>query len=242
MITHGTEILTEGRALSFDATTQGGGETTCHPQDLVWDKFFHITSMQPLDALTVGMGGVTLRNGVVATSSNPHEVAESGVRQHLSFTNENPIPGQNDNENNPINVSFLSVIDLRNDAGQTTNALELSWVNPEFPMNNVSIENILTYAPNFTLSDTSAAPLDTAPRWTPFYAGHYFWDATTPTVAAQTPDTSFATPDTVTASFAPANGSDAFQTATGAVPYDDIRSRVRPAGAASRGAYDPGAV
>lgn len=242
MITHGTEVISEGLSLNFDASTRGGGNTTCHPQDLVWDKFFHITAMQPVNALSVGMGGVTLRNGVVATSSNSAEVADSGTRQHLNFSNENPVPGQNDNENNPVNVSFLSVIDLRTDAGQTTSEFVLSAVNSDFPMKDVNLENILTYAPNFTLSDTGAEPLDTTPRWTPLYAGQYFWDATTPTLAAQTPDTSFATPDTVTASFEPASGSAAFQTATGAAPYDDIRSRVRPAGTASRGAYDPGAV
>ncbi|WP_299681826.1 hypothetical protein [uncultured Roseobacter sp.] len=247
MISHGAEIITEGGALSIDATTRGGGDTTAHPQDFVWDKFFHITSMQPLSAMAVGMGGVTLRNGVIVTSSNPYEVNGSGVRHHLGFSNENSVPGQNDSENNPIDISFLSVVDLRVDSGQSTQQLVLSSSNAEFPMKNVNIENVLTYAPNFTSSDIGAAPLDTTPRWTPLYAGQYFWDPTitgtnAERLAGQSPDLSFATPPEVTASFMPAPGSNAYGTAAGAVPYDDIRSRVRPSQGASRGAYDPNAT
>lgn len=241
-VTYGSEVLTEGGIISINSTTRGGGDTTGHPQDVVWEKFFHITSMQPASAMSIGLGGVTVRNGVLATSSNAFEVNEGGVRNHFGFSNESPVPGQNDNENNPVRISFVSVVDLRVDSGQNTQELVLSTNDPTFPMKNVSIENMLTYAPNFTLSDRAAEPLNDTPRWTPLYAGQYFWNAATPTVAAQTPDTSWATPPEVTASFEPRPGSSAYRTASGVIPYDDIRSRVRPVGTVSKGAYDPDAA
>ncbi|WP_300064241.1 hypothetical protein [uncultured Roseobacter sp.] len=241
-ITYGAEVLTEGGAMSINSTTRGGGDTTGHPQDFVWDKFYHLTSMQPNRAFTLGLGGTTVRNGVVATSSQPYEVNGSGIRSHFHLTNESPVPGQNDNENNPISISFVTVADLRVDSGQNTQQLILSANNPDFPMKNVMIENALTFAPNFTQSDTGAEPVDRTARWTPLYAGRYWWNANTPTVVEQTPDLSWATPPEATASYEPGPGSEAYGTAAGAVPYDDIRSRVRPSQGASRGAYDPNAT
>ncbi|MEL6959411.1 MAG: hypothetical protein AAGL89_10715, partial [Pseudomonadota bacterium] len=237
-ITFGSEILTEGGSISINSTTRGGGDTTGHPQEFVWDKFFHITSMQPTSALTVGLGGATVRNGVFVTSSQTHEVNKSGVRHHFNFTNESPVPGQNDNENNPIRISFVTIADLRVDEGQNTQSLVVSANHEDYPMKDVTISDILTYAPNFTVSDVAAEPVNTAPRWTPLYEGRYWWDASTPTVEAQTIDLSWATPDEATASFQPAPGSSAYQSASTLAPYHDLQSRVRPA-QASRGALEP---
>lgn len=245
IISYNSEIISEGAALTVDATTRGGGNTTAHPQEFVLDKFYHLTTMQPTSAISIGFGGVTIRNGILATGETRYEVNASGVRAHIDLSNQNPVPGQNDNENNPVIVEFLTIADLRNDAGQGAKALAVMSNSADYPMKNVSIreaDTFLTYAPNFSQADTDAEPLNATARWTPLYAGNYAWNATTPTVAAQTPDVSLATPPETTASFEPGPGSSAYQTASGPVPYHDIRSRVRPAGAASRGAYDPGAV
>ena len=240
---YNSELITEGSGLTIGSTTEGSGNTTAHPQNFVVNKIYHLTSMQPTAALSIGLGGVTVRNGVLATSSIQHEVNGSGVREHISTSNQNQVPGQNDNENNPIIVEFVTIADLRNDAGQNIQELVVHGNSSAVPMKNVNIrdtDSFLNFAPNFTVSRLDAEPLDTSARWTPLYAGQYFWNAEAPTVAAQLPDTSFATPPETTASYQPAPGSSAYQSAVGSVPYDDIQSQARPQdGTASKGAQNP---
>ena len=232
--------VTEPQKLNIDrARTEGGNFTLSpgsagaepFPHEILLDKFHHVPTAQPTQALNAHSGGTTIRNGIIVQGDYPAE-SNTGLRGLILMVAE----GANALE--PSAAYNCTLVDLRRPANATNSggaSRDFTPLNIRDETGAVTSGNHVLHAPLMEGGTTADMPLDTASRWQPLYLGRRILEENGGALQSV-----FANPPEAGALFGPLPGSPAIGDADPRTPIaiDDFFGRMRGE-RPSRGALEP---
>jgi hypothetical protein len=200
------------------------------PQEIVLDKFHHVTTAQSLP-MEMHWGGTTVRNGVLVQPNYP---AESNTMREFFY-----LTAAGTNIFEPSAVYNCTVVDQRipeNAWAPGGRVRPFRMARLEDPAGTVAFGNHVAHAPAMIDGTSADMPLDATPRWRPLYQGRRLLSERGGAL-----QTEYANPPEAGALFAPLAGSPAIGDADpneAPVALDDFFGRLRGSDP-SRGALEP---